>query len=387
MTALLLAVSLALAGQTTYPMNDAGITLTLPKGWEMTRWSDWDFKAKGGDGLLFNVSTTSYQVPVTPETVKAWAEQDASDMKKQGFSDAVVVSATVEQVHGRPTGRVQLALKPDDGRPLRAVYYGADFEGAGQVIHLYAIGLTRFDDRVKGTIDDVLDKLTLDKAPEKDAGPTVSTKAGFSATLPAGWRAPFPEEMDAVTALTAKVGEDKLNPDDCWVALLPPAVGDADLIVTCHTGLYLGPIDEHSAEGEEPGVRDHFFGKVTPPVPAGQAVPIGDRTGLYFRPSVEGVPPLRLAVAPYGGGEVMISWGLGSHLDGAGMDAAMMGMLPTVKFTGPDGGKPQIGLDRWLSYYLRYRTFSPMVLGPFVLMLGAFVGLLRLLRKKPAPQV
>ena len=29
-----------------YDMAEAGVTVKLPRGWESTRWSDWDFKGK-----------------------------------------------------------------------------------------------------------------------------------------------------------------------------------------------------------------------------------------------------------------------------------------------------------------------------------------------------
>ena len=43
---LLLSIVTPAANAEPYVMNDVGGTLALPAGFEMTRWSDWDFKAK-----------------------------------------------------------------------------------------------------------------------------------------------------------------------------------------------------------------------------------------------------------------------------------------------------------------------------------------------------
>lgn len=387
MTLSLLALGMALAAPPqSFPMNDAGITLNLAPSWEMTRWSDWDFKAKTRDGVQVKVWTTPFQVEVTEEAVQAWAGMYAAEMEGEGFAEVKVVSAKVTTVAGRPTGSVKLSMQPRSGGPMKAVLNAMSFTGNAQVIHAYSIALARLDDKAERALMELASGLEVTKKPVEIKDGAVSTAAGFGATLPPGWRAPLPEELTATIAVTSKAGEEELDPAKCWVAIRPPPVGEPDVIYACTAALYLGPVDEHSFAGVEPEVREKFFGRVDPPVPAAESVAVGDRTGFYFRPG-GGEKPIRLAVAPYGAGQVMMMWGLARNLDAAGLDAAMQQVLPKVTFSGENGGQPIIGLDRKVGYYLKYRTFSPIVMGPALLLL-AFVGLVvRALGKKPTPAV
>ena len=56
--------------------------------------------------------------------------------------------------------------------------------------------------------------------------------------------------------------------------------------------------------------------------------------------------------------------------DATVLDTALMALLPGVRFTGPGGGQPIIGLDKRVGYFLTYRTTSPFVVGPFILLIG-----------------
>lgn len=379
---LLLAIAPAVAEPASYPMSDVGATLILPSGWGQGTWSDWDFKAASPDGSVhFFLWMTPFQAEITPEAAAAWGELYREDLAKENFADIQVSKTSVETVAGRATARARLTFRLDGGKGAEGVFHAAAFQGAGHVIHVRAVASERNEKRAVAAIDDVLSQIHLDKEPLPTGGAEVSTEAGFAATLPPGWRAPLAPELDAVLQITAKLGQEKLAPETCWVAIRPPPVGDPDVIFACSTYLYLGPVDEHSFEGVEAEVHDRFFGRVETPVPVAEKVQVGDRLGFYFRPPRE-TQPLRLAVAPYGQGDIIQMWGLGNHLDAAGLDEAMMSLLGTVTFTGPDGGKPMIGADRWISYYLKYRPFSPVVLGPVVAVL-ALVGALAFRKKKP----
>ena len=367
-----------------YAMNDVGATLELPRGWEMTRWSDWDFKAKSGDGLVhLFLWSTPFQVEVSDEAARAWADRVyVKDLEREGFEDVAVRSATVERVNGRDTAHAILDFKLA-GTRMAGVMHAMAFTGPGQVIHVRVVSAARAESAAESALRTMVETLEISKGPLPTEGPEVESAAGFAATLPAGWRLPLTTEMDAVRAITKKVGEEKLAPEDCWVAMRPPPVGEPDVLLTCRAVLYLGPVDEYSFAGVEPEVRERFFGAVDPPVPAAEPVTVGDRTGFYFKPPRE-EQPVRLAVAPFEGRLVMMTWGLGSGLDPAGLDAAMHELLPTVRFTGPDGGKPVIGVDKWASYYLSYRPTSPVVLGPAFGLLALVVGGVALTRRKKA---
>ena len=73
---MLLAALLALSPAHADPqaLPDVGVTLDIPAGWEMTRWSNWDWKGKTADGsVAVDVWATPFQVPVTKEAAEAWA--------------------------------------------------------------------------------------------------------------------------------------------------------------------------------------------------------------------------------------------------------------------------------------------------------------------------
>ncbi len=382
---LTLAAPDARAATQPYAMPDIGITIQLDKRWADGMWSNYDFSGKSKDGTQLKVWSTPYQLPVTEANARGWAEMYAKTMEKEGFADIKIERVAVEKVAGRPTARVELSMRPRSGGAFQAVYHGAAFEGPGQVLHLYTISLARVSDRSQRELDEILNTLTVEKGPLALPGPQLSTPAGFAATLPDGWRPPLAEELPGVLSVTAKMGEEELDPARCWSGIRPAPDGDPDVIFACEGALYLGPVDELSFADEEPAVREQFFGKLEPPVAAAEPAQVGDRTGFYFRPAQD-KEQIRLVVAPYGVAKVIKIWAYASHLDGPALDADLGRLLPTVQFTGDNGGKPQIGLDRWVGYYLRHKLLSPLGLvcvGVPLVILALIVR--SLTKKKPAP--
>lgn len=379
---LALLLSLTLAHAEPYPMADAGVTVNLPRGWTMSRWSDWDFEGKSPDGaMLFKIWLTPYQVDVTDAAAAAWAEADIAAAATEGINDAKLVSSSVETVGGRQVARIKLGFKLDGG--LSGVIHSLAFTSAGQVVHARILTAAKNDPRALGALNEILSAMTMEKTPLPTTGAEVSTSAGFAATLPEGWRAPLTEELVEVTPLTASLGRDEIKPEECWVAIRPPPTGKADIMLACVGSLFLGPIDDYSFEGEEPLVRAKFFSKIKEEIPAAEKAEVGDRMGFYYRPG-DGTHPVRMATAPYGASRLMVLWGVGNQLDGPGLDAAMMATLKSTRFSGDDGGKPQFGIDQRISYFLSYRPTSPVVIGPVVGLLAAIGLIIRRRRRQSA---
>lgn len=374
--ALILSLSVR-AADGVYPMADLGGTVTLPKGWESMSWADWELKAKSPDGVLLHVFVTPYQVEVNEEHVKAWADSYVQTLPNEGFSDVTVSSTGVTEVAGRKTGIVRLGLTvPKVGK---AVSTSMIFEGRGQVIHARMVTLPKNAAKGEKALEAILTNMTLEKTPAETTA-AVSAAAGFAATLPEGWRAPLEEELPAVAKVAAKVGVAELDPARCWTGIRPAPVGEPDLMVTCKTQYYLPPLDSYSFADVEKEVHQRYFAKAQSPVPAGEPATLPDRVGVLYKvPSPKA--PVRLLVAPYDGG-MMVTWALGSRIDEAGLDAAIQATLPTVKFTGPNGGAPLIAADKRLAYYMKYRSTSPLVLGPVLGLLGLVGGAVVLVRKK-----
>lgn len=382
MSLLALIAAVGIASADPYRMNDVGGELDLPKVWEVLNWADWELKAKRPDGMLFKLWLTPFQADLNEANAKAWAAMYADRLRDEGLKEVEATEVEVRTVGERQVAWVALAFEVDartDG-----VAYMAAIPSDGQMIHMRLLTSKQNAKKARAELEGFLTSLKLDKEALHAASQEVKTEAGFAATLPEGWRTPFAKEMDKVRSISGKVGED-LKADDCWVAIHPPAVGDPDLIFACKSQVYLGPVDEFSFVGVEAEVHEKFFGRSEKPVPTAEEVQVGDRDGFYYRPPVGG-HPVRLAIGPYDGG-LMLMWGFAGGLDGAGMDAAMQSILPTVQFTGPDGGKPIISADKWASYYISYRPTSPLVWGPALVLLALVGGGVMMARRASAARM
>jgi len=361
-------VSVAWATDDGYRMNDLGGTVYLPKGWTSTEWADWSLKAKSSDGVLAKIWFTPFQVEITDEAVDAWAEMYLEDLTKQGLGTPKITAKKVGTVGDTKVGIVEMSFRLKGKGAGRVFFYAVP--GAGKVVHIRTLTGQQKAKAAQAVRAYLFEKMELDSGPLPTEGPGVESGSGFAATLPEGWRVPLTNEMEAVREISGKVDRAGLSPDDCWVAIRPPAVGDPDVMFACTTNFYMGPVDEHSFAAEEEVVHERYFGSVD--VPPAEMVDVGDRDGFYFRPP-PGVQTVRLALAPYGGGSLMEMWGMAAHMDEGALDADMLAVLPSVTFTGDDGGQPVIGVDKWVGYYLKHRTTSPVVLVP-MLCLIALVG-------------
>ena len=130
----------------------------------------------------------------------------------------------------------------------------------------------------------------------------------------------------------------------------------------------------------EEEVHETFFGGSDKPVEAATPITIGDRTGFYYEPPIAG-GTYRLALAPYDKG-MMMTWAVANQLDEAGLDTAMDELMGSVSFTGPEGGQPIIGPDKWVAYYLKYRPTSPPVLLGGLVLIGLVGGGITVARRR-----
>jgi len=369
-----------------YAMNDVGATLTLPRGWEMQEWSDWNFKAKTSDGVLMRLYLTPFQVEPSPAAATAWAGMFQQELEGEGGADfappAVGVADISLQGSTRKAATADLSFTFEK-QATKGVLHAVSFPAKGQTVHIETITAARNDKAGSAALSSLLANLHIDQGP-LDTGPArVSTDAGFAFSAPEGWRAPLSGELSGTRKVTGRVGESDLKPERCAALIRPPAVGDPDVIFACSLYKHLGIVDAYSFEGVEAEVYQLFFGKADKPVDHAAQVQVGDRLGFLYRPPVAG-HAVRLAVAPYDKG-VVVMWAMGNHLDDAGIDAAVQAVLPTVEYTDPDGGQPIVALDKRVSYYLSYRPTSPVVLGPaigLVLLIGGGVLLAR--KRTPA---
>jgi hypothetical protein len=368
-------IALPVAQAQPYLMNDVGGTLHLPKGWEADEWADWSFKAKGGGGaILYKLWTTPLQSELNDESAKVWVELYKERLADQGLKDPKVVKTEIKDVAGRRTILTEMDVK-FGGKGSRGQALFAAFAGEGQIIHSRVISNTSNFRKARVGFMETLDSFELGKGPLKSAGSAVSSGAGFAATLPDGWRAPFDPEKSAVMEITSKMWPSDLSSDKCWSAIKPPALGDPDVMFACSKPWSGGPVDEYSFAGVEAEWRSLFFGEAGSQLPEGEQIQVGDRMGAMFRPR-DGQNPIRLLVAPYSGG-VMVVWFRGASADVTSADTALKSVASSVQYTDAEGGQPIVRVDHLAGYYLTHRPTSPIVWGPILLVLGGIVVLVR----------
>ena len=374
--ALLLGTVVPRAHAEPFLMNDVGGTLTLPSGFEMVRWSDWDFKAKGANGtIMYKLWLTPYQAPISKATGAVFADEYVRKLGNEGGGDGELQRTEIKTLGGRDVVISEIVFKAKGGKGAEGVYIGAAMAGAGQTIHSRVISSKRNVKAARNALESTLKTFQLKNKPLEVVSGEVTSGAGFGATLPEGWRAPVAPEMAEVLKITSKMWKSDLNSEECFSGIKTTGIGEPEVLFACSKFWDGTPVDELSFADIEREWREIFFGKAGAELPPGELIAVGDRTGALFRPR-DGENPIRLLVAPYDGG-LMATWLRGSGADVAAADAAMMAMASTVKFTGPDGGQPLIRPDRWVSYYLTHRPTHPFVLAPMLLIIGGIVVLVR----------
>ncbi len=379
--ALLFAAQTAMAADDLWDIPDAGWAVRLPADWEVPSggWTEWSLKARHTDGSIMQIWVTPYQIPVDKDSVGAWSKMYEQQIADEASAEVQVRGQEVLTIAGRSTGHVSLDVKVKGGDGVAEVYA---VEGPGRTIHARVVTGDRKAAKATAALREVVESAKVTKAPLPVGGRTLKSEKGeFAVTLPEGWRPPLSPEESEVAKIVGTLGLEALDTTVCAVGILPKANENPDLTLLCPTALHLDPLDEYSVQGIEDQLHERFFGRAKAEVPEGEAVTIGDRMGLLFRPpSANGA--FRLAVAPYNLG-ILTWWTLGST-DGPTLDAALSTMRPTVQFTGNNAGAPIVRADRQLAYWLTYRTTSPVVLGPLALLLALIGAIGFKLTRKPA---
>lgn len=351
---------LPLALAETYALADAGVTLDLPGGWEMTRWSDWDFKGRSPDGgVALELWTTPWQVPPTMDAAKGFAALHRGKLDEMRAEDVQMKRASAENVGGRDVARVDLAFAFEKKGP-KGVAYAASFPVEGKVVHVLTLAAAPNAAKAERALETVLQRLTVQKAPpDLDAlAGALKTDLGFAATLPPGWRAPLPAERDGVADAVGSVGPK--DPAACATAVKPLPAGNADVMLLCREAWALGIVSEPSFRDEEKLLKDRLFGKAADKLAPADPIVTKDRTGFLLRPIVPD-RDLRMAVVPYDRGTV-VGWAAGPEGEAAYLEEALRATVTGLAYEGPDGGVPQHDVGATVVHTLTYDPFHPGVL-------------------------
>lgn len=371
----LLPVAAAEEAAEEFLLGDLGVRLDLPRGWRMTRWSDWDFKAQRDEGpVLLWAWASDGQAPIAGDPA-AWAPVYLAQIEAEQGKAPKFEQATEAKIAGRSTALLELSFAIGKDR---GTLYGATIEVEGRNLHLALIGGPRSLEAARAARTEVLERLDLRKGPATfPEQPTLEAK-GVRTKLPPGWREPLKTEEGVVAKLQGQLGLE--NVDECWTAIRPRPASEPDLAVTCQGGMLLGVVDTYSASGVAPLLAEKLFGKAVVPPP--EVVELADRVGFVFAPKL-GSRTLAVAVAPYDQG-VSRTWVLSPAAADPSVPEAARAMLQNSTWS----GQHPAGVGEWVSYYLTYRPFSPMVLGPVaglgvVILAGVGVGVALTRRRKP----
>lgn len=346
-------------------LGDIGVRVDLPRGWKMTRWSDWDFTAATNDGQIKLFAwATPIQSPIA-QGDESWGGLFVAKSEELKAASPKLKDLRVEEVSGQKAAFVDLDFHFGEGGPAGKMY-GSTVAVRGQMFHLATVASKARAKAAESWRKDLTARLDLSRAEPADVkwGPTLESK-GITSALPDDWREPLKSEIEVVLPRVKELGIEDLS--ECWLAIRPRGAVDPDVMVTCQGGLLLGVVDSYSFEGVEPVVRERMFGKGAPVKP-GTPVETGDRVGFLFAPELSS-KGLAVGVVPYDQG-LARTWATGAAGD-ATLSDAVKGVMQGSSYSGPHPA----GVPDRIAYYVTYRPLSPVVLCPAL----GIVGLLGLL--------
>ena len=328
---------------------------------------------------------TPFQVESSQEAAAGWVKMHTTRLAKHKAEN--IEAKRIEVTDRNGTRMVEMDLSfVFEGGTVKGLYQAVAFQGYGKVVHLALMSNDRNAVKTTEALAHFLDTMEWHKQAEdvSELWGKVGTPAGFENSLPEGWRGFSPSELGPVAELVKKTGQGRYDKEACWAAF-EPVGGDVepDFMIFCHGGLLLDKVDEYSWDGIEPMVRNKFFGDTTIEVEQADKVVVGDRLGFLYHPPARGNETL-MAVAPFETGNVMVGWARAGQAAGS-VDDAFGSVLSSTRFTGPNGGEQPIGgIGGWFVYSIRYRPTNPLFIGPVVLVLFSFLGLIVVLaRHKP----
>ena len=343
-------------------LGDVGVRVDLPRTWQMTRWSDWDFKASRKDDtvLMFAWATPGVVTPKQDE-LSLWTGPWEAKARELDAYELEQKAVELVDKGGVPAITFDYDFVFKDKK--EGVMFGATVPVEGQYFHFVTVTRDAFRTRAEESRDELLERLEVKSKPaELDWGPTLEAM-GITTPLPEDWRAPTEAETAQLTKTAEELGLDGLA--GCAVGARPRGLTEPEGLVVCQGGLWLGVVDEYSFSGKDAELRELLFGGVA--VPPAERLDLPDRTGLLFHPDI-GSRALYMAVVPYDRGLARY-WAWGEQDRDAEVKASLTTAVQNSAFSGPHPTGP----SDWVSYFISYRPTHPVVLGT-VLALLAFLG-------------
>jgi len=356
-----------------------GITLPLPSGWSVPRWSDWDLEARDGrKSVQLHVSSTTYQQPLVDGLAEKWAKDLAvpwlkEHQKGEDFSIREVSSLARE---GAFHALSEIAYKVKG--ETQAVAFQETFAIEGRMVHVVSTALQKNRRRARAALDAWVPGIEVEHPAADLSELDGDVSAGsFSSVLPDGWRKPLRGEFLEAVQLASQLGQKRVTDDTCWMGIAPKASGETNLLLSCTMELFLGVVDEHSFAAVDQHIRATVFRGFGEAMVEAELLesPAGRTSALYRLPS-GGDTAVWVALTPYDDG-VILTYALGTPAEDAALRGAVEASVGAMKFTGPEGGVHPVALGDTLVYFLKHRRGHPLVWSPLVLLGIAGVSLFR----------
>lgn len=375
LAAALVAPSAAVAEDEEFLLDAYGARVDLPSGWVGTpgSWSSESFDASAdGEALLFFAWGTDFQSPMRDDDLKAWGERLVKKALARRMDEAEVVSSEIRKVGRREVAVFELAVSASAGK---GVMFGTAEAVDGHVFHMMVMTGTRKRSKGKAAIEAFIKRLDVQAPPAELAWGGEVSAAGHSAKLPADWRPVLETELPDFKKQIKDLGV--ADTSECWTAIRPDGPSAPDVMLGCASPVWLGVVDEYSFEGAEAQLRTTLFGEA--PIDPAAPRDVADRLGFRYAADL-GDRRMAMGVVPSDAG-VMRIW---TVTQDGGAETALDSVFSTSSFAGEHPAE----LGEVVSYYISYRPFSPMVLGPAALLLlllgGAVAGGAMAMRKKPS---
>ena len=340
-----------------YLLGDVGVRVDLPSGWNMLRWSDWDFKAETSDRAL---ALFAWSTPIQAKPNKAdlhlWRAHYIAKAEEFDGTDVEVVKEELDTEHGVPIATFELAFRYKG--KSRMALHGAAVPVRGSVFHIALVSAANKSSRARKNLGELVAALDIRTPVEEEAYGSQVEASGVTWTLGDQWRPPVQREMAVLAPRIADLGLEEL--ETCAIALRPRGPEEPDLIVTCQGGMWLGIVDEYTYDDKELLLRPKIFGSAD--VPAAQPVELSDRIGFHYHPDI-GNRQLHVGVVPYDQG-LARTWVMGTTADDLG--AVLETGMKTAVYSGPH----HVSMTDRLGYVM----YNPIYLVGGIIVLG--LGLL-----------
>jgi hypothetical protein len=349
-----------------YLMGELGVRVVLPeKVWEVPNddWTDYGLKGTSKDGVILFVWTTAYQVDINDDTLAAWEPVYLKEARTEGKASA----RSIVDFRGTKAAYYELELTNAEGGQLAMYAYSVPFEGV--VAHFATATVAAKAGLAKSELDGIMERLEVRAAAPALTWGGVASTTGIEANLDPYWRLPIGKERTLVVEEAARMGIASLK--GCWTAIHPHPAGKTDIMIACQDTRNKFPIiDALTFSDHETTLREKWFAADAAPA---EVATLAGRMSFWWQAKV-GERVLNTAAIPNEAGFAKVVAVAASGQDDR-VAAAARATLEGANIS----PHPEPLFEDLLRYYVVYQPTSPLVIGPAVVLVLVFLGILGLI--------